>query len=71
MALFYSFDSTKQGQERSVTVNADVFSDVAPASRNSSISFLRIIGSMFMRVNSKCAHQVRPPPGGFVRLSAL
>ena len=24
----------------------------------------RIVGAMFMRVNSKCAHQVRPPQGG-------
>ena len=31
--------------------------------RSSSILFLRMIGSMFMRVNSKCAHQVRPPFG--------
>src|SRR4029077_7559158 len=23
-----------------------------------------MIGSMFMRVNSKCAHQLRPPPAG-------
>jgi hypothetical protein len=30
---------------------------------SSSIFLRRIIGSMFMRVNSKCAHQVRPPPG--------
>src|SRR5712671_4313285 len=29
--------------------------------RSSSILFLRIIGSMFMRVDSKCAHQLRPP----------
>ena len=28
----------------------------------SSIFLRRIVGSMFMRVNSKCAHQVRPPP---------
>ena len=33
----------------------------APASRTSSIFLRRIVGSMFMRVNSKCAHQVRPP----------
>jgi hypothetical protein len=33
----------------------------APASRTSSIFLRRMIGSMFMRVNSKCAHQVRPP----------
>jgi Leucine carboxyl methyltransferase len=29
--------------------------------RSSSIFLRRIVGSMFMRVNSKCAHQVRPP----------
>jgi hypothetical protein len=29
--------------------------------RRSSISFGRRIGVVFMRVNSKCAHQVRPP----------
>jgi len=34
-------------------------------SRKSSIVLRRIIGSMFMRVNSKCAHQVRPPLGPF------
>src|SRR5438034_4752711 len=28
----------------------------------SSNCFWRIVGVMFMRVNSKCAHQVRPPP---------
>jgi hypothetical protein len=33
----------------------------APASRASSIFLWRMISSMFMRVNSKCAHQVRPP----------
>ena len=33
------------------------------ASRKSSIFLRRIVGPMFMRVNSKCAHQVRPPPG--------
>ncbi len=29
--------------------------------RKSSIFLRRIVGSMFMRVNAKCAHQVRPP----------
>jgi hypothetical protein len=29
----------------------------------SSIFLRRIVGVMFMRVNSKCAHQVRPPRG--------
>jgi hypothetical protein len=36
----------------------------APASRKSSIFLWRIVGVVFMRVNSKCAHQVRPPPAG-------
>jgi len=36
---------------------------MALASRASSIFLQRVIGSMFMRVNSKCAHQLRPPPG--------
>jgi hypothetical protein len=31
------------------------------ASRKSSIFLRRIVGVVFMRVNSKCAHQVRPP----------
>jgi hypothetical protein len=34
----------------------------------------RIVGAMFMRVNSKCAHQVRPPPsqlGGYQLISYL
>src|SRR3984893_16335212 len=35
---------------------------IAPKTSYSSILFLRIIGSMFMRVNSKCAHQSRPRP---------
>ena len=34
----------------------------AGASRKSSIFLGRIVGVVFMRVNSKCAHQVRPPP---------
>src|SRR6266542_3238086 len=29
--------------------------------RRSSIFLGRIVGAMFMRVNSKCAHQLRPP----------
>ena len=33
----------------------------------SSIFLWRIIGAMFMRVNSKCAHQVRPPLRGVAR----
>ena len=32
----------------------------APRWRKSSIFLRRIIGSMSIRVNSKCAHQVRP-----------
>jgi hypothetical protein len=35
----------------------------APASRKSSNFLGRIVSSMFMRVNSRCAHQVRPPVG--------
>jgi len=31
------------------------------ASRKSSISFFRIVGSMFVRVNLMCAHRLRPP----------
>jgi hypothetical protein len=34
----------------------------APASRKSSIFLRKIVGAMFLRVNSKCAQQVRPPP---------
>jgi hypothetical protein len=33
------------------------------ASRKSSIFSFGIVSSMFMRVNAKCAHQVRPPRG--------
>jgi len=33
----------------------------ARASRKSSIFLRRIVGAMFMRVNSRCAHQLRPP----------
>jgi hypothetical protein len=33
----------------------------AAACGTSSIFFRRIVGPMFMRVNSKCAHQVRRP----------
>ena len=36
----------------------------ARASRKSSIFLWRIVGPMFMRVNSKCAHQLRPPLTG-------
>ena len=44
-------------------MNAEM--NVAP--RISSIFLWRIIGAMFMRVNSKCAHQVRPPLRGVAR----
>jgi hypothetical protein len=40
----------------------------APASRTSSIFLRRMIGSMFMRVNPKGAHQVRPPSDPTVRV---
>jgi len=33
----------------------------APSWRKSSIFLRRIVGAIFMRVNSKCAHQARPP----------
>src|SRR5205814_7276841 len=36
---------------------------VVRASRKSSIFLGRMAGVMFMRVNSTCAHQVRPPSG--------
>jgi len=36
----------------------------APRTSRPSIFLRRIIGSMFIRVNSKCAHQVRPPLNG-------
>ena len=42
----------------------------APASRKSSIFLERMIAVMFMRVNSKCAHQVHPPRGWFAWCSA-
>src|SRR5712691_11214087 len=42
--------------------NAAAFTNVAPAARESSIFLRRKVGVVFMRVNSKCAHQVRPPP---------
>jgi hypothetical protein len=48
-------------KQTQIVKDADVFSDVAPASRKSSIFLRRIVGAMFMRVNSKCAHRVRPP----------
>ena len=46
------------GDTAVVAVEIDVH---APASGKSSIFLRRIIGSMFILVNSKCAHQVRPP----------
>jgi len=42
-------------------VRARRFSRSARSSRKSSIFFERKVGVVFMRVNSKCAHQVRPP----------
>ena len=35
----------------------------AAASANPRTFLRRMVGAMFMRVNSKCAHQVRPPSG--------
>jgi len=35
----------------------------ARTSRKSSIFLERKVGVVFMRVNAKCAHQVRPPLG--------
>jgi hypothetical protein len=43
----------------------------ARAFRKSSIFLRRMISSMFMRVNSKCAHQARPPSGWFWWRSAV
>ena len=40
----------------------------APNTRKSSIFLRRIVGVVFMRVNSKCAHQVRPPSGQTIRV---
>jgi hypothetical protein len=39
------------------------FERFSSASGKSSIFLGRIISLMFMRVNSKCAHQLRPPLG--------
>ena len=36
-----------------------------PTVHLSSAFLRRMIGSMFMRVNSKCAHQLRPPPSEY------
>jgi len=35
----------------------------APNIGDSSTFLGRKVGAVFMRVNAKCAHQVRPPPG--------
>ncbi len=43
----------------------------ARVSRKSSIFLQRIVGVMFMRVNSKYAHQVRPPSGSIRRSPPL
>jgi hypothetical protein len=40
-----------------------VWTQLPPKIRRSSNSLRRIVGVMFTRVNAKCAHQVRPPPG--------
>jgi hypothetical protein len=56
--------ATSQQTHESVRVSngyAASFSNVAGASRESSIFLRRIVGVMFMRVNSKCAPQLRPP----------
>src|SRR5947207_314096 len=45
-------------------------SENALTTRRSSIFLRRMVGSTFMRVKSKCAHQVRPPPGWFGWCSA-
>jgi len=44
------------------SLELDIAKDIdAPTSRKSSIFLRRMIGSIFMRVNSQCAHQLRPP----------
>ena len=50
------------GPYRGVFVNLDHLD--APASRKSSIFLGRIVGAVFVRVNPKCAHRMRPPVGG-------
>src|SRR5262245_1428784 len=46
--------------------------NLTPPNWRKSLIFLgRRVGAMFMRVNSKCAHQLRPPPRGIWRSSAM
>ena len=54
--MFWNGDGGKFGRLISPAIDIS-----AGASRKSSTFLGRMIGSMFMRVNSKCAHQVRPP----------
>jgi hypothetical protein len=49
-------DHTLQSRDAEVAIEIE-----APTSRKSSIFLRRIVSVMFMRVNSKCAPQVRPP----------
>ena len=44
-----------------VALHSDRITNRARASRASSIFLRRIVGVVFMRVKSTCAHQVRPP----------
>ena len=49
-------------RRRSLSLDLQLGVDIdAPTSRESSIFLGRIVGVVFMRVNSKCAHQLRPP----------
>ena len=50
---------TRLGSAR--IVNQQAIDINATTSRKSSIFLRRKVGAMFMRVNAKCAHQVRPP----------
>jgi hypothetical protein len=50
--------ATNVPRSEKCSASADV---QACASRKSSIFLGRMVSSMFMRVNSKCAHQLRPP----------
>jgi hypothetical protein len=54
-------DFLKRG---SVWQNLPLSDQESQGSRKSSIFLRRIVSSMFMRVNCKCAHQVRPPLAG-------
>src|SRR2546425_13079961 len=44
---------------------------LTPRIHRSSICLGRIVGVVFMPVNSKCAHQVRPPPSRLRRNAAV